>query len=207
MKKIIFAILTFVCVFSCAICLVACNDDSSEDGDTTAVVTEVTATEWESILGRKTTLTIEMTSGVDVILIKVDGAKRSMENDAYTQIYSKEGDDYFSYLYYNSAWTRSALSAGDYTMFTEIYAQFLSIFKDDYSAFTYADGVYTCASLDKTETDFENVVGDMFENISIKFDNGAVVSVVFYVNSHNESTKIEIKNIGSTTIQLPTLDD
>lgn len=163
---------------------------------------EVTASEWESIMSRETTLTFEMYDSNDVVAsIKIDGDRRLLDYGYAKQLYSKEGDMYFEYQWYpNTDWKRMDLKESNFKAYTELYEKCLSLFKDDYSAFTFDNGIYVCPSLDKTTYIYGGSLG-MLENIEIAFDNGAVISVTFNVEN---GYYCEIKNIGNTTVELPT---
>ena len=201
MKRLSLILLAIVCALCCAFTFVACND---EDTDSTTPTSEVTADQWKNALSKETSLTIKMKDGEDIITIKVDGEKVLLDSYGTVQIVSKEGDKYYMYISSDgSSWSKSDSSAAFYESIAGIYKHFLSLFKNDYNSFTYKDGVYTCAFLDKTETEYENVTVGVCKNIVITFSNDKVVNSKFDVEG---GYPVEITDIGTTTINLPTVD-
>ncbi len=161
-----------------------------------ASATEVTAEEWTQIMDSATKFTLVLSqSNAVYATIKVDGDMRSQNNGRSEQIFVKDGTDYSQYTYYNSTWIKSTLSESDYTKYTGIYSQFLKFFKDDYSLFTYTDGKYTAASIDKTAT-----MNGTLTNVEATFENGVLIGLSFTINTY----KYETKDVGTTTITLPT---
>lgn len=60
-------------------------------------------------------------------------------------------------------------------------------------------GKYTAASLDKTTT-----VNGTLNNVEVTFANGALVGIKFSISSDGDIYICEVKDVGTTTITLPT---
>lgn len=198
MKKLLKPLLLILaCVL--ALCAFAACDMKSGDGENDKN-SKVTATQWESALSTNTKFTIEVSfNGTVVVTVKVDGDKWHNKSGSDERILSKEDNEHFEYKYDGSVWTRTSLDEDDYIMYTKNYVNMPSFFKNDYSAFTYAEGKYTCASIDKKYD-----LNAVFENAEITFNDGKLVDLVFEVSEDSDITRYEIKNIGNTTVTLPT---
>lgn len=166
-----------------------------------APTNEVTAQQWESALNGETSFTIDIsTDYMGSATFKIDGLKLSIQSsDEFSMVVSKEGENYFQYIYEDSVWTRYSIGEENYNYSTGIKSKMLSCFRGDYSEFTYADKKYSCASLDKTDT-----MSGVFDDVEISFLNGKVINAKFtYTETRLRAQQYEIKEIGSTKIDLP----
>lgn len=162
---------------------------------------EVTAEEWESILDGTDNFTMEGTyNGATVIIGKLahGGIYAENLNVGMINICVKEGDGYTQYSYEDSAWTKAEITEENYRASINTIKSYISQFKDDFANFTYADGKYTCASLDKSQSD--SATPFIITNIEISFENGVLKSMSFEFNG---GFKSEIKFIGTTSFDIP----
>lgn len=163
--------------------------------------TEVTAAQWEKILGSTRNFTASQTMEVNdekmSAVVKVDGTTRSLSVDGVEQIFVKEDDKYYGfYLSGDEKWERVTLDEEKYGM-SERISQIVAAFKDDYDAFTYADGKYTAADLDKTEA-----MNAVIASAEITFKNDALVGLRLHAAEYNQN--VEVTDIGTTKITVPT---
>ncbi len=158
--------------------------------------TEVTAEEWARIMESADNFTWEPHDN-KMATVKIVGATRSQSRGGQEQIFVKEGTEYFSYDNFDGSWKKSSITENVYN-FSNSNAQIVSYFKDDFASFSYADGKYTAASLDKTAT-----MNSTLNNVEVTFENGALVGIKFSIGSGENSGIGEIKDVGTTTIILP----
>lgn len=192
---------------------VSTSNSSSTDPNSSSVDPivggEVTAEQWEQQLNEATQFTIVNTY-VQYDLsytTKIDGDKVLIDGTEH-QILSKEENSYYLYSeYYEDdkylGWVRETITEDEYSSYSFIQKNMLRMFKDNFNDFTYSNDIYTCAFIDKT-----NTIGATFVNVSITFKNGALSNMKFEMEDNDEilpsTIAFEIKNIGSTTIELPT---
>lgn len=159
---------------------------------------QVTAAQWKQIMS--TTNNFELTISADGMetTMLIAGENRMQAFQDQKVIFSKDGTAYYNYMFDGTKWVRYTISADDYAE-SDLHAKVLTYFQDDFSAFTYADGKYTCAALDKTEQ-----MDGVIENVVVKFENGALKELSFSNSDTTEEINFEIKNVGTTTITLPT---
>ena len=141
---------------------------------------------------------LQTSDGAVVSTHKIDGSTIAQIHHGQEQIFVKEGNDYFSYVMSEGSWTKNPCPEDFYNSRTNASAELLSYFKDDFASFAYADGKYTAASLDKTET-----MHDILENVEVTFEKGALVGIKFSVTYGDNTFFIEVKDVGTTTITLP----
>ena len=213
MKKFATALLTLTLALICAFGFAACEDGNTMNGngnESTTSTNEVTAEEWKNIFESVDNYT--MTSPDDEMLVaKFDGDKYYSAyryKDEYGQnedrqdilIFVKEGDEYFQYLFFGSEWEKWGLFESMYYNSINSSKESFSMFKDNYNAFTYSDGKYTCALLDRTMYDEFYTI----QNVEVKFEDGRLISMLFDIVVEGESIKYDVKDIGTTIIELPT---
>lgn len=160
--------------------------------------TEVTAEKWATIMESADNFTYLQTSNGAVITHKIDGSTIAQIHHGQELIFVKEGNDYFSYVMSDGSWTKNPCTEDYYNSRIKVSAELLSYFKDDFASFSYADGKYTAASLDKTAT-----MGTL-NNVEVTFEKGALVGIKFSVTYGETTLLVEVKDVGTTTITLPT---
>lgn len=157
--------------------------------------TEVNDKEWYVAFESANNFTMTMVSVTDNMLIKLDGDKMLMEAEGQTVILNKEGADYVSYIFMYEQWFKAPAQPDMLVIFT-LTDQIVAYFANCYNSFTYSNGKYVCASLD---TGDDNM--GVLKNVEVVFENGKIVSVVFDVEE--ESLRVEITDVGSTTVEIP----
>ena len=70
------------------------------------------------------------------------------------------------------------------------------MFAEDFEEFSYANGRYWASSLDKTAT-----LNEIFENVEVMFENGALVGLEFTMV--NSKMTVTIKNVGGVELVIP----
>lgn len=209
MKKIILSLLAAVTSILLAFSLVACNktenegdnNSSSTNGMTssTETTTDITAEKWAELLENANQYTLLRTVEGYTYRSKLDGDKLIIDGTEY-QIISKEGDNYYLYSDHSDivgsrSFVRESLSAEEYEGIISAYANLLKTFSNDFALFSEESGIYTCASIDKTET-----MNAVFTNVEVTIRDGALIDATFVV----DNIQYEFTDIGETTIELPT---
>lgn len=207
-KKRVFAVIA-AAALSAAMCmgLAACGENGTESGNGTTqdgeqVKTyEVAAERWAQIMDATTSFTIDSCRITDDDtgkhwFDKIDGDKYEL-NGTEHQIVSKEGNTYYVYGEdkSNARWDRTVCPPEDGKMMLDSY-RFPRYFREEYTKFTYENGAYTAAEIENEKT---LAMGMKIKNVTIRFENGAVVGMEFEI----ENYKYELKDVGKTTINLP----
>ncbi len=156
--------------------------------------TQVTAEQWAQILQTTNNFTID--NGDITQYVTADAY--CMEYDGKKEIFVKNGDKYVCYHYASGEWKAAYMSQSDYEYYA-MAAKVLTYFKDDYAQFTYANGKYTATNLDKTES-----MNSILTSVEITFADGNVAGISMATSYEDEVTIITVKDIGSTTIVIPT---
>lgn len=191
MKKRAVLLITAVCLAAtCAFGLSGCGGQ----GKPKPKVTTVTEAEWKNAVETAANYTLKMPNEDFGVLTVEIGDGVSLSGGDAKAIYHKDGDTYVKDVFEEGSWSRDVRTEDSFTEALNSYTFILKAFKDDYSAFTYADGQYTAASIDKTETLYDTV-----ENVTFKFEDGAVVGVTFEI----DGAAFAIEKFGTTEIAYP----
>lgn len=162
--------------------------------DSEGATDQVTQEQWSQIMQNSTNFTI----GSHNMIQKVTDNAIYMEFGGEKEIYTQVGDKYVCYHYKSGAWAASYMPQSDYESF-KARLDLFSFFKDDYAQFTYANGKYSASNLDKTET-----MNAICSSVEITFSNEKISAVDIVSIVEGEENPIEISNIGTTVIEIPT---